>query len=110
MKSDRRGTCSLANKTWRVLAVVSALPDRNTFVRLPKRRCRTDVETKNPKPKGKIHETQPQQIRSHFALRMCGHYLLAHDVGNYPRARRSGGVPVKHQQPAHHSTSTEAIG
>jgi hypothetical protein len=40
-------------KTWRVLAVVSALPSRNTFVRLPKRRRRTDVESKNPQPKGK---------------------------------------------------------
>jgi hypothetical protein len=91
-QENRNSSASLRRqKTWRVLAAVSALPSRNTFVRLPKRRCRTDVETKNPKPKGKIHETQPQQIRGRFALRICGHYLLAHDVGDYPRARRSGG-------------------
>ena len=50
-----------------------------------KKRRRTDVKTKNPNPR-KIYETQSQQIRGHFALRMFGHYLLAHDVGDYPRA------------------------
>src|SRR5262249_53519851 len=49
------------------------------------------VKAQKPKPKENIYETQPEQTRGRFALRICGHHLFAHYVGNYPRARRCGG-------------------
>jgi hypothetical protein len=53
----------------------------------------TPHRSRNQKPKiqGKSYETQPQQIRGHFALRMCGHYLLAHGVGESSRAWEGAG-------------------
>src|SRR5438045_1235471 len=44
---------------------------------------RADVNTEPENQKENIHETQPQQICSHFALRICGHHLLSYNVGNH---------------------------
>src|SRR5204862_6936458 len=55
------------------------------------KRSAEHIKTLNQSTKRKTYDTLPVHIRDGITLCICGHYLLAHDVGDYRRARRFGG-------------------
>ena len=73
-----------------------------------KRQTLPQKETENQKEN--IYETQPQQICGRFALRICGHHLLAYHVGNHSRTREARRISVKHQQIGASLTGSEVVG
>ncbi|MFL6553135.1 MAG: hypothetical protein ACJ8LV_07190, partial [Chthoniobacterales bacterium] len=66
-------------KTWRVLAAVSALPSRNTFVQLPNQKARlkcNDIKSKTTKGKKSMKHTRILPLTLRSAMQ-AGLFLIA---------------------------------
>src|SRR5205814_10170831 len=88
-------------KTWRVLAAVSALTDRNTFVRSQRRERRRCNNTKTKNTKGKnIYETHTNPALNASLSDAGGVFYdrCSHAAGRYarPGAAQCGSIALVH--------------